>query len=94
MLNHVFEFSGVGWEEYGRAGIRRSADGGLEDDVDVAIDQLLVDPHHEFGFQAPVLVKPMETEVDAVGGNAVYDGNDFLGLLSALLDTDCGKEGS
>lgn len=70
-----------------------AADRRLEDDVDVAVDEVPVDSENEFGLQAAVEIEPVETEVDAVGGDAVYDRDDFFSFLTALLDTNCGRKG-
>lgn len=69
------------------------ADRRLEDDVDVAVDEVPVDSENKFGLQAAVGVELVETEADAIGGDAVHDRDDFLSFLTALLDTNCRRNG-
>lgn len=86
-FDHHFKPGRRARKAYGRT---RSPDCGLQDDVDVVVYELFVDTEKELGAEAPLVVEAVETEVDAVGCDAVYDRDDLLGFLAALLDADCG----
>lgn len=58
--------------------VRRRAKRGLEDYVDVFVDQRALAAFDKLCLQREYLVKAVEEEADAVGRNAVYEGMRWL----------------